>query len=123
MTRSILSLSLLAALLSVAISHAGQPYVVSEYSSGNIWRIEDSNGDGDALDLGERTLWGEGFIGAYGMTADSRAVYVTEIELDAGSNQVVRLFDANGDDDALDVGERTVWLDGLDHPHHISFHR
>lgn len=100
---------------------AGRSYVVSEYFGGHIWRIEDSNGDGDALDLGERTLWGEGFTGAIGMTTDSRAVYVTEIELDAGSNQVVRLLDANGDGDALDVGERTVWLDGLDHPRDISF--
>jgi hypothetical protein len=102
-------------------ARAGQPYVLSELSSGHIWRIEDSNGDGDALDLGERTLWGDGFTGAQGMTADRRAVYVTEEGLADGSNQIVRLLDANGDGDALDVGERTVWLDGLDNPRDISF--
>ncbi|MEX0611587.1 MAG: hypothetical protein WD738_19310 [Pirellulales bacterium] len=121
MIRLIHSLSLLSALLCVANSRAGQPYVVSESENGHIWRIEDANGDGDALDVGERTLWGEGFTGAHGMTTDSRAVYVAETGLDGGSNQIVRLFDANGDDDALDVGERIVWLDGLDHPRDISF--
>jgi len=100
---------------------AGQPYVVSESVGGRIWRIHDSNNDGDALDVGERTLWGDGFTGAQGMTADSLAVYVTEEGLADGSNQVVRLLDANSDGDALDVGERTVWLDGLDDPRDISF--
>jgi hypothetical protein len=121
MTRFILSLSLLGALLSAAISQAGQPYVVSESANGHIWRIEDTNGDGDALDVGERTLWGDGFVISHGMTADSSAVYVTEIALGGGSNQVVRLLDANADGDALDVGERTIWLDGLDNPRDISF--
>jgi hypothetical protein len=105
----------------VNLARAGQPYVVSELLNGHIWRIEDSNGDGDALDLGERTLWGDGFTGAQGMAADSRAVYVTEALLAGGSNQVVRLSDANGDGDALDVGERTIWLDGLVSPRDISF--
>ena len=105
----------------VNLARAGQPYVVSELLNGHIWRIEDSNGDGDALDLGERTLWGDGFTQAHGMAADSRAVYVVEAGLPSGSNQIVRLSDANGDGDALDVGERTIWLDGLDLPRDISF--
>jgi hypothetical protein len=55
------------------------------------------------------------------MAADSRAVYVVEAGLPSGSNQIVRLLDANGDGDALDVSERTIWLDGLDVPRDITF--
>jgi hypothetical protein len=121
MTRFIRSFSLLGALVCVSIAHASRPYVVSERFDGHIWRIEDSNNDGDALDVGERTLWGGGFTAAQGMTTDGRAVYVTEIGLAAGTNQIVRLLDANSDGDALDVGERTVWLDGLANPRDISF--
>jgi hypothetical protein len=99
---------------------AGQPYVVSESTGGRIWRILDSNNDGDALDVGERLLWADGFTSPRGMNADFSAVYVTEEGLGDGTNQVVRLFDANSDGDALDVGDRIVWLDGLDDPRDLS---
>jgi hypothetical protein len=94
---------------------------VSASVGGAIWRIQDSNNDGDAFDVGERTLWGDGFVGARGMTVASPAVYVTEEGLADGTNQVVRLIDANNDGDALDIGERTVWIDGLDDPRDTSF--
>jgi hypothetical protein len=114
-------LAVLCVLLVVGVAHGGTAFVVSERLSGNVWRIEDDNGDGDALDIGERTLWAGGFTSAQGMTTDGRAVYVAEEGLPDGSNQVVRLRDANGDGDALDIGERSVWLDGLDDPSDVSF--
>jgi hypothetical protein len=123
MSRFILTLALLGSLLSAATSHAAQPYVVSEASGGQIWRIVDSNGDGDALDVGERTLWADGFVAAREMATDSLAVYVTETGLAAGSNYVVRLIDSNSDGDALDAGERAIWSDGLGYPVDISFDR
>jgi hypothetical protein len=100
---------------------AGQPYLVSASAGGSIWRIQDSNNDGDAFDVGERILWGDGFVGARGMTVVSPAVYVTEEGLADGSNQVVRLIDSNNDGDALDIGERTIWVEGLDDPRDVSF--
>jgi hypothetical protein len=115
--------TLFAALVCVANgrpARASQPYLVSESAGGRVWRIQDFNIDGDALDLGERTLWGDGFTGARGMTVVGPAVYVTEEGLADGSNQVVRLIDSNNDGDALDIGERTVWLDGLDDPRDVS---
>jgi hypothetical protein len=99
---------------------ASQPYLVSTSAGGAIWRIQDTNNDGDAFDLGERTLWGDGFVGARGMSVDGPAVYITEEGLVDGINQVVRLIDSNNDGDALDIGERIVWLDGLDDPRDVS---
>jgi hypothetical protein len=101
-------------------AQAGRPYIVSEQVGGNLWRMDDLNGDGDALDVGERVLWGTGFTSARGMEFDGTAVYVVEQGLAAGTNQIVRLSDSNRDGDALDIGERTVWLDGLNNPRDIA---
>ena len=101
-------------------AQGGQAYVVSEQIGGNVWRLEDINGDGDALDIGERTLWGDGFTGVRGLEADAGTIYGVEEGLADGLNQVVRLVDINGDGDALDIGERTIWADGLDDPRDVA---
>jgi hypothetical protein len=116
MTRFTLSLSLLAALVCVAISQAAQPYLVSDRAAGILWRIEDTNGDGDALDVGERIPWADGLTGPVEMETLGQAVYAVESFLDTGSNRIMRLEDLTGDGDALDIGERTVWADGLGFP-------
>lgn len=101
------------------VSLAGQPYLVSEIATGDIWRLEDMNDDGDALDTGERTLWATGFENAVGLETFGGAVYATNIKPPIGGDpqdEVIRLFDSNGDGDALDVGESVVWASGLNQP-------
>ncbi len=115
-----------AATLTIALAalrtvRAAQVFVVSARSTGELWRIEDANGDRDALDIGERMLWASGFNSPQGMTSNGRVVYVAEEGFADGSNQVVRLLDVNGDADALDVGERSIWLNGLDDPADVSY--
>lgn len=107
-----------ALLLSAPVLRAGQPYLVTEQSLGNIWRIQDVNDDGDALDVGERTLWGDGFAQALGLEPFGGAVFATDVESPFGppNDKIVRLVDLNGDGDALDIGERSVWAAGLNQP-------
>jgi hypothetical protein len=119
--RSLLALALLLASMAMPrAAHAGQVYFVSEPFTGSIWRLEDSNGDGDALDVAERTLWGQGFAGLRGLETYAGAIYGVEEGYADGLNQVVRLVDVNGDGDALDVGERIAWAGGLHDPRDVA---
>jgi hypothetical protein len=104
--------------LSIALSAgrapAQQDYFASGYEGGtgnaNVYRLRDLNGDGDALDVGEKTLWAEGSW-SY---SPNLARYGGGLLASTGSgNQILKLEDLNGDGDALDVGESVVWGNGL----------
>jgi len=113
-------IALCAWLLTTAAALAGQPYLVSQADLGNIWRIEDANGDGDALDAGEWTLWATGGDAIGGMETVGREVYAVQPDTLAGNGLIVRLTDLNGDGDALDTGERITWADGFGQPIDIA---
>ncbi len=81
-----------------------------------IYRLTDLNGDGDAADAGEQSVFFDG-SNASGLTdptgnifnihqASDGAVYAGDGDTDA----VYRLRDLNGDGDANDAGEATVWF-------------
>jgi hypothetical protein len=118
MRRLWLLMATLCAAATVTAALAGQPYVVSEQMGGNLWRVQDLNDDGDALDVGERTLWADGFTLAFGLETFGGAVFAADGEIPLGppDDKIVRLMDLNGDGDALDVGERVVWAAGLNQP-------
>ena len=119
--RTLITLILLFALVALpARARAGQAHLVSARDSGSIFRLEDKNDDGDALDVGENLLWGEGFTIIIELEISGGAVYAVEEGLVDGANQVVRLTDTNGDGDALDAGERNIWSDGLFNPRGIA---
>ena len=99
---------------------AGQAYFVSDQPQGEIWRLQDVNGDGDALDVGEKTLWADGFASVVEMEFHNGDIFAIEEGMSDGSNQAIRLTDLNGDGDALDIGERSVWADGFDDPRGIA---
>jgi len=109
-------LALAAIAMAVATAGAGSPYYVSDRSGGEIYRIRDLNGDGDALDAGENVLWADGMVQAIELTTDGCAIFA----VDRGANRIMRYADTNGDGDALDAGEATVWADGLDNPYGIT---
>jgi len=99
---------------------AAETYFVSDEQAGVIWRLKDANGDGDALDIGERSLWADGLTTVAELDQFHGSVFAVEEGLPDGLNQVIRFTDLNADGDALDAGERSVWADGLDDPRGIA---
>lgn len=80
-----------------------------------ILRLEDKNGDGDANDVGEYTIFYDGKTGpittssALALAFDDKGVLFA---LDSGSkDSVIRLVDLNNDGDAMDAGEATYYFD------------
>ena len=91
---------------------AGQSYLVSDRYVGQIQRLEDVNGDGDALDAGERLLWGDGLSNAAELSRYRSGI----LALDSISARALYYQDLNGDGDALDAGESTIWTEGFSNP-------
>ncbi len=93
------------------------------YGDGNVdavFRLHDLNNDGDANDAGEAAVWfdannadGLALVTPNGIAEGSDgAIYITN----AGTgpvppDAVYRTVDLNGDGDANDAGEATIWLD------------
>ena len=86
---------------------------MSALTGGVIHRLEDLNGDGDALDAGESTVWADGLAQPRGLATDGPGLLV----VDSGSGRVVRCEDLNADGDALDAGETTIWAEGISLPY------
>jgi hypothetical protein len=81
-----------------------------------IYRMDDVNDDGDVLDDGEITLFFDNSVEPIG-TGNSQGLFaLTGDTILATDNlapaDIVRLDDRNGDGDALDDGEATVWFSG-----------
>jgi hypothetical protein len=98
------------------IAIAGQPYLVTDRFVGQIHRIEDINNDGDALDIGERVLWGSGLSNAAELTQFHSGFLV----LDSVQARANYYQDYNLDGDALDSGESTIWTNGFTNPFGID---
>ncbi|HEY3243896.1 MAG TPA: hypothetical protein VGM03_11145 [Phycisphaerae bacterium] len=93
---------------------------IGEGDTDRVYRLVDVNGDGDAQDVGEATVWfGAGNAAGVmlptpnGIFQDaSGATYISNAGVSAApADFVVRTIDLNGDGDALDAGESSVWLD------------
>ncbi len=94
---------------------------IGDGTTDSVYRLIDRNDDGDANDVGESSVWFSGSDNAAGFTLPTPngiaegpdgAVYV----VNAGSRSVppdaiYRTEDLNGDGDANDEGEATVYLD------------
>jgi len=95
---------------------AQQDYFVTAFSSGSVYRICDLNGDGDALDTGEKTLWADGLAGPEDLSRYGSGI----LAMDCAAGEIVRLADLNGDGDALDAGESLTWADGFTFAYEIG---
>ncbi|MEL6205182.1 MAG: Ig-like domain-containing protein, partial [Pseudomonadota bacterium] len=93
---------------------------VGDGGSDTVYRLVDKNGDGDAQDAGEAAVWFSE-ANAGGLTlptpngisegADG-AIYVVNAGVASRpADAVYRTIDLNGDGDANDAGEATVWAD------------
>ncbi|MER2509139.1 MAG: hypothetical protein ABTQ27_10320 [Amaricoccus sp.] len=85
-----------------------------------IYRLVDRNNDGDANDAGEAKVWfspanagGFSTVTPNGIAqGKDGAIYITNAGVNsAPADMIYRTVDLNGDGDADDAGEATVWLD------------
>ncbi|MEO1109926.1 MAG: Ig-like domain-containing protein [Pseudomonadota bacterium] len=93
---------------------------VGDGSSDSIYRLTDLNNDGDAQDSGEAAVWfsGDNAGGLSTVTpngihegADGAIYIVNAGTRSSPQDAIYRTVDLNGDGDANDKGEATVWLD------------
>lgn len=81
-----------------------------------LYRLVDRNGDGDAMDPGEMSLFFDDTDPLTGTTNSQGILTISEDEVwvtdNAAPANVIRLVDENGDGDALDDGESTILWDG-----------
>lgn len=99
-------------LVGTPLSAEAQPFFVAvskvNGTPGALWRLEDKNGDRDALDPGEKTVFRDA-TGAGTLTDDfcdvavSRSGVVYAIECKSG--RVLKFQDLNADGDAQDANE------------------
>ncbi len=95
------------------------------YGDGNtdsVYRLLDSNKNGNALDAGEANIWFSATENASGLPLltpnglgedNSGAIYIVEADTISMPNGdfVYRTVDLNNDGDANDMGEASIWLD------------
>lgn len=99
-----------------ALSRAGaEPYYLVTANlpaagDAGVFRLQDRNGDGDALDVGENVAWARGMASAADVRRFGPSGFMAA---DPTLGRIVLFHDLNGDGDALDVGEGVTWADGL----------
>ena len=86
-----------------------------------VYRLKDLNGDGDANDAGESTVWFSEADNAAGFTLPTPngiaegpdgAIYIVNAGVSSRpADAIYRTVDLNGDGDANDEGEASIWLD------------
>jgi len=99
---------------------SGYQYV-GDGNTDTVYRLDDANHDGDANDANEATVWFSDSDNAAGLTlptpngifeASDGAVYIVNAGVSSRpTDGVYRTEDLNGDGDANDEGEATLWLD------------
>lgn len=113
--QAILTCSLSAGLASLALPQGLPPSLVSDTAGDTIWMCTDANQDGDYADAGELSPFYDDQVGAIPLTNNVGLIRLATGEVfitDTSEDIVLRLADSNGDGDALDLGEATVWFDG-----------
>ena len=93
---------------------------IGDGTSDTVYRLKDRNNDGDAQDAGEAEVWfsAENAGGLSTVTPNGiaegadGAIYISNAGTSsAPQDAIYRTVDLNGDGDANDAGEATVWLD------------
>jgi len=84
---------------------------------GTLFRLEDLNGDGDYIDRHEAMRFFDYAVPELGVGSATGLLALAGDEVLAADaeapSDIVRLIDRNGDGDALDRGESSVWFSGV----------
>lgn len=91
------------------------PAYVTDTAGDTIWACVDVDADGDYDGVNEVTAFYSDLIGPIALTNNSGLLRASDGALlvtDTTEDVIVRLFDANGNGDAHDAGEATIWFDG-----------
>lgn len=94
----------------------GQKYYVCDQSAALVWRVEDVNGDGDALDAGEKSIFAHSLAEPIELAAHGSSLLVVDAGYVSGANRIIKMHDLNEDGDAFDAQEQTIWAVGLHQP-------
>ena len=97
------------------------PFIIEYEPTANRFLVSGSTPFGSAPTLGaiiavgetEAHIWASGFGYAADMVADGQTLYLADLDANSFVGRVYALSDNNGDDDALDSGEQTIFADGL----------
>ncbi len=111
----------LASILDTFQAKDGSVYA-GDNATDSVYRLYDRNGDGDATDAGEAWVWfsaaenaaGHTLVTPNGVAADGDGnVYIVTPGVLSGESRdlVYKTADRNGDGDANDEGEASIWLD------------
>ncbi|MCA8950349.1 MAG: hypothetical protein KDE27_12660 [Planctomycetes bacterium] len=102
----------------IAVSRFGTAYV-GDSTVDIVLALTDRNGDGDALDAGEHTVFFDSATNASGIVmASIQGITVAATDEifaavsnagSSGTDMILRLADQNGDGDANDAGEATIY--------------
>jgi hypothetical protein len=82
-------------------------FYVCEDENGALYQLKDINNDGDALDMGEVSLYGNGLNNPTSLALWNGSVYASQ---DTHQN-ITSFHDANNDGDALDPFERATYAE------------
>jgi hypothetical protein len=103
----------------LALDPISSDVYVSDVNPDGIYRLRDSNGDGDAVDAGEAALVYDGLGGGPLLSNANTLRFHPDGDLyynDATTDQIVRLHDLTSDGDFNDPGEATVFADLTGNP-------
>ena len=109
----------------LVVDEGGTVYLADQ-QTGLVLRLEDMNGDGDAMDAGEGFAFADPAAGGPGSPRDLALLPVGSVlAADGAADTLYVLEDLNGDGDARDPGEALIWVqDGrssLSTPSGIAF--
>lgn len=116
--RTVTLLSLTSTLMWGAAPTAAQGLIsalVTDTSGDTIWSCIDANADGDYDEIGEVTPFYDDTTGAVQLTNNTSLLRSADGIVwvsDSTEDVIVRLEDGNGNGNALDPGEATIWFDG-----------
>jgi hypothetical protein len=95
----------------------GDGYYAGSWFNDAIYRVRDINNDGDAFDVGEVLTYADNFFGAFNNPWGIAAMPGDDLLVaNSSAANVLALRDLNNDGDAFDIGEVTVFADGIAAP-------
>ena len=102
---------------------ADRTVYISDGDNDAVYAVRDNNADGDAMDAGEARVWIRGGLFNFlnftietpnGLAGSAGAIFIANAGIGTfGQDAIYRTIDLNGDGDADDENECSIWFDAL----------